>query len=244
MSREISTGINMNRMMQTITKNLNRFKESLEECATEAFADTIFLHFLWFLTIELIFRYSEHRGDSSEFAELESSLSYSKFLMSLLANPDPCLFVNLLRQYFTEDSQTHLFTVIATPSSEAAKMVAAEEKELVEYRVKTLGKEGLEAAEMAQEAAQEVNERRVPDELIENVPIPTVTAIPMHDTWSGCVRDEVVECSDPRLYPQLQEIVKAACPYEVRVYHTSTEFATIACLFATQSLSIKEKRYE
>ena len=234
----------MKRMIQTITKNLNRFKESLEECATEAFADNIFLHFLSFLMIGLIVRYSEHRGDPSEFAELESSLSYSKFLTSLLANPDPSIFVNLLHQFFTEGGQTHLVTVIATPSSEAAERVATAENELVEYRVQTLGKEGLEAAEMAQEAAQEVNDKRIPDELIENVPIPTVNAVPLHDTWSGCVRGEVVECSDPRLYPQLQEIVKAACPYEVRVYHTTTEFATIACLFPTQSLSIEEKRYE
>ena len=192
----------------------------------------------------LIVRYSEHRGDPSEFAELEASLSYSDFLSSLLANPDPSLFVNLLRQFFVEGCQTQLFTVIATPSAAAAERVAAAERELVESRVKTLGEKGLKAAEIEQETAQEVNDKRIPDELIQNVPIPAVNAVPLHDTWSGCVRGDIVECSNPCLYPQLQEIMKAACPYEVRLYHTATEFATLACLFPTQSLSLQEKRYD
>ena len=51
MSREIVNGINMDRMMHTIRKNLLQFRESMEENATEEVSDAMFLHYLYVLMI-------------------------------------------------------------------------------------------------------------------------------------------------------------------------------------------------
>ena len=226
----------------------------------------------------LIPRYGSRSNDSNEFNELTSALSDEAFLISLLEHPNPNQFKALLQQFFTDSSsvkvngesfegqpqwKAHLFTVIATPSQQAADNLAAEEKAIVASRVETLGPDGLAAKEAEQEAAQEANDQEIPEELIANVPIPAVKGVSLHTVRSGIVYsggeiqvtgkaqntmeiDTVQESEEEEeervVIKQLEEVKKAGCPYEVAVVHSHTAFATVACVFATHHLTVYEKR--
>ena len=234
----------------------------------------------------LIPRYGSRSNDSQEFNELTSFLADEAFLTSLLDHPNPNQFKALLQQFFTDSSSSsyeqvgiqvqeagqhqpqwkaHLFTVIATPSQQAADDLAAEEKRIVASRVETLGPDSLAAKEAEQEAAQEANDQEIPEELIANVPIPAVQGVSLHSVRSGVVSSggeihitgkshsmmemETVHESkredkeeDKVLMDQLEEVKKAGCPYEVAVIHSHTAFATVACVFATHQLTVYEKR--
>ena len=242
------------------------------------------------LPIFSLSRYGSRSNDSQEFSELTSALADETFLTSLLDHPNPDQFKTLLQQFFTDSPpppppsvqtndklsgkepqwKAHLFTVIATPSQQAADNLAAEEKAIVANRVETLGPDGLAEKEAEQEAAQEANEQEIPEELIANVPIPSVNGVSLHAVRSGIVYSggevhvtgitdntmeiETIQESDEDIYcmhrekeekiliDQLKEVKKAGCPYEVAVVHSHTAFATIACIFATHQLTVEEKR--
>lgn len=178
-------------------------------------------------------------------------LDLTTILESLLASFTPSVFTALLRQFFTdsptEGSSAHLITLIASPSPAAAEALAAEEKALVAARVAALGEEGLEAAQMAQEAAQAANAQPVPTELMTNIPVPCARSVDLRSAWSWAAHEGrwVMTGGTEPPTQQLAQCVEALPAPDTPLFlvHAPTAFATLSLLFPTQSLTLEERRY-
>lgn len=230
----------MTRMHDTIRRSLRNLRKSMEDEAAETLSDFCILHFL----------YGPREGKKSDVDSLKASLQIANFMETVLGEESPEVFTELLREFFTDGPESgdyvRLFTVEATPSEEAAEALAAEERELVRSREQELGPEGLEAAQETQEAAQEeaLKSTSFSDALGLQLKFPQQSSISLPGVVYRYLPVDSSKAKGSGVFSDsVLNAIGHSLPYEVELMQVDTAFATIDCLFSTQSLDLRQRRW-
>lgn len=187
-------------------------------------------------------------GDEKEFNTLVERANYGAFLENLLEHFPPKEFwSSLLSRYFCSESNS-VFTVIAVPSVERADEIAEEEHSIVNKRLNELGQDVLEEYEARNEEAQEANEKPIPDEILESVPIPAIENVHLRDFCSCIVKDGTVSSFTPSQDPsvvnhlsqQADEVINSHPLHPVHLVHYNTHFATLTVVLSTKGCTERE----
>lgn len=192
-------------------------------------------------------RYDEHTGDDKEFSALIQRANYASFLKELLDSmPSQDFWKSLISQYFCPENNA-IFTIIGIPSIERADEIAKEEHAIVENRMNELGSEVLEEYEIRNEEAQEANDKPIPPEVIESVPIPSIHNVCLREYCACILENGKITACEPSSSPvttqvvqQANEVLKSNPLYPIQLIHYNTHFTTCTAILSLSQCTERE----
>lgn len=197
----------------------------------------------------IICRYDDHTGDDHEFNALIQRANYASFLKELLDSmPSQEFWKSLISQYFCPEKNA-IFTIIGIPSIERADEIAKEEHAIVEKRMNELGSEVLEEYDIRNEEAQEANDKPIPPEVIERIPIPSIHNVCLRDYCACILENGKITACEPspasssianQLLQQANEVLKSNPLYPIQLIHYNTHFTTYTAVLSLTNCTERE----
>ncbi|XP_011145031.2 uncharacterized protein C05D11.1 [Harpegnathos saltator] len=206
-------GIDMKRMRTVIHRSILEVLSALENEPHDTIAYMLFGHVLY--------------GNTKE--DLDQRLNTVRDFKKLENEPES-YWINLLKKYFVD---TPMIIVKGIPSIEKQRTLTQEEEQRTAKQIEKLGTDGLERKELELLKAIEENERPVPDELLESVPIPGTDTINFHHIKSYTTET-------PEQHSRL-DVTKL--PFFTYLDHVNTNFVYLFVLMDTSSITREYRKY-
>ncbi|CCG82102.1 putative Zinc metalloprotease [Taphrina deformans PYCC 5710] len=181
-----SSDIDMKRMQALIVKDKLKVKNAVESDPHSAFSTPIIVDYVY---------------GSRDGASLRESLDDEKYL-DIVSKWSSAEWQEFIRRWLLDNP--HL-TILGKPSAEMAKKVQEDEVARIAAQVEKLGDKGLSDLEKRLHHAQTTNDMPIPNDLIQNFPVPSVDGINFIRPKSA--RGGLEQKGLPKLSNSVQELV-------------------------------------
>ena len=221
------------RLTGLLVRRKLKYLASLEQSAHDSVAGSIIDHFLW----------------APEGAEFSDSVNRLAVYAELEDSYGPKEYMALIREYVVD---AHVVTVVAEPSAAHAEALRETEEARVAAQKEALGVEGLKAKGELLAAAMAVNDAEIPGEVLESVPCPSISSVPLISVQSveyspesgfAAVGGDKASCG-------LADDLARASPSSSSPLWVDAQFDSVPSSFVgfsvyvdTQGLSVSERLY-
>eukprot|EP00002_Diphylleia_rotans_P030294 TRINITY_DN6211_c0_g2_i2.p1 TRINITY_DN6211_c0_g2~~TRINITY_DN6211_c0_g2_i2.p1 ORF type:complete len:914 (-),score=188.85 TRINITY_DN6211_c0_g2_i2:270-3011(-) len=198
-------GVDMTRITDLINKSILEHLNQLEESPSDFFAGVVILDFLY--------------ADTNE--QMSESLQVTKRLEAMKST-DSKYWTGLLEKYFLKANYVE---IKGKPSAALSKQMADDEKQRIQKQKELLGEEGLKQKALALEQASLANNRPMPENLIDEFPVPDPAKVPL------------LSVSTHRFEPFQPDTSDASLPFFVQFDTINTKFVDVALYIDTSNIA-------
>ncbi|KAG8823488.1 hypothetical protein FRC17_009313 [Serendipita sp. 399] len=221
-------GIGLSRIRDIIDRDELMWRHGLEELGGEAFSSGVLEDFL----------YGNRDG-----SDLETGLQVPEYYETLRSWTNE-QWVEVMNSWMIKPN---VLVVRGRPSSEMSDRLEREEKARLEAQVASLGDTGLAKKAKELEEAKEANEAPMPDDLVQEIPVPSVEDIDWIKVQSASTTmgtENVQEANEASLELK-NHLDQDPCqvPYILHFDHVPSQFITVTIYMSLAEVPIELKRY-
>ena len=155
-------------------------------------------------------------------------------IFEILAKWDSAQWVALLQKWWLHNPHV---TVLGKPSAQLAESLEKNELARVEAQKEKYGEEGLANLKRKLEAAQEENDKPIPQELIRQFKIPRIENVKFINTINAIYRSRASPSDDRNEIERYLDADPSDHPLHLVFSHTTTQFVTISLYITTKGIS-------